>query len=833
MLRLPLKLLARWVLAFVTCTMGTLAAAQTLPPARLDLNVDRVVSPLDAFELRKCLNKAAGCDPRADFDDDGTITVRDLSLLSRSYGRTAPPPTTSILSTNLVASVSKSVVRPGESFTLNVEPRGFAGPAPRIRWYLPGDVVVEGSSVTRSLSTPGVVPIGVVARFSDGTVVETGLTVTVTETSGQAPASLRLPPRPGDIDNSGAVDLIDAYRLYRQLAGVSNRLDLAARNVADIDRDGKLTNLDAEQIALAAISGSPWFETASPRLMKPGTIVTLRSAAFVAPSAEVTVRVSGSSIVQRPVSIVPGIATFQMPYDVVANGSPATITVFDGAVQRAQFLVRIQPLPAPVADPQALVIELLTLVKQALANNTQRVDERAVSAGLQPADRDTLRNVALGGERQGAVELDTLIRILSGPGGRRTAQVFAAALQANGFEDLQATLQELRDAVANPGPTPRAALPGLAVGRQLSSAANTACDIALGSFCPLKTIGDALSTASTITQVGCTALLAGIGAAIAFPGDGPLIDVVTLTLWVSACSKVQVAIETASTVADIIGGVDADLTLTASPSSLSVGQSSTLTARLTVFGVDEICGVGGTLGAQFLAQKLGDRILSKLLFSNTGVSLVRRAFELLGVDFLNTFLTNLRNATTTLITETGLGKALSAAANALCPAGGLCNPLINTRAALTGPNASLVSPLPDGSARFTCPPRTPTSPTLYAFTAERNFCGEPVKAEAEVACATGRVTITMGDNGNLLDDIYEVQVDGVTVLTSSVPVRSISTTIELPVGRHVVTMIGRAAPDGVGTYFITFSGARLISGDPTSGTDLTPGVVKTFIIEVQ
>jgi hypothetical protein len=45
-------------------------------------------------------------------------------------------------------------------------------------------------------------------------------------------------------------------------------------------------------------------------------------------------------------------------------------------------------------------------------------------------------------------------------------------------------------------------------------------------------------------------------------------------------------------------------------------------------------------------------------------------------------------------------------------------------------------------------------------------------------------------------------------------------------------MIGRAAPDGIGTYFISFSGAQVIGGDPTSGTDLLPGVVKRFTIAV-
>ena len=91
----------------------------------------------------------------------------------------------------------------------------------------------------------------------------------------------------------------------------------------------------------------------------------------------------------------------------------------------------------------------------------------------------------------------------------------------------------------------------------------------------------------------------------------------------------------------------------------------------------------------------------------------------------------------------------------------------------------------------------------------------------------------MGDNGSALDDIYEVVINGNTVLTSSSPVRSVSKVVTLPVGRTTVLMRGLAAPDGIGTYFISFSGARFVSGDALTGSDLTPGRTKQFVIEVQ
>ena len=114
------------------------------------------------------------------------------------------------------------------------------------------------------------------------------------------------------------------------------------------------------------------------------------------------------------------------------------------------------------------------------------------------------------------------------------------------------------------------------------------------------------------------------------------------------------------------------------------------------------------------------------------------------------------------------------------------------------------------------------------------MCDGLGKATEIVGCSTSDVLITMGDNGSALDDIFEVIVAGQTVLTSSAPVRSVSASVPIPGGQTEVLMRGLAAPDGVGTYFITFSSnARVVGGDSLSGSDLTPGVTKRFIIEVQ
>ena len=66
------------------------------------------------------------------------------------------------------------------------------------------------------------------------------------------------------------------------------------------------------------------------------------------------------------------------------------------------------------------------------------------------------------------------------------------------------------------------------------------------------------------------------------------------------------------------------------------------------------------------------------------------------------------------------------------------------------------------------------------------ICDKTEEVKVTISCSSRPVTITMGDNGNLLDDIYEVRIQGKTVLTSSSPVRSISTTVNLAAGDHSI-----------------------------------------------
>jgi len=106
--------------------------------------------------------------------------------------------------------------------------------------------------------------------------------------------------------------------------------------------------------------------------------------------------------------------------------------------------------------------------------------------------------------------------------------------------------------------------------------------------------------------------------------------------------------------------------------------------------------------------------------------------------------------------------------------------------------------------------------------------------QLEVEVELGNVTITVLDNGGDKDDAFALYVDGKYIFTlyASPSSYSRSAALQLTPGRHTVTLVGVEAPEAVGTYEIRFQGATVVGGDPLEGEDLTPGVVKTFYIEV-
>ncbi|MGB0514204.1 MAG: hypothetical protein ACPGJE_05115, partial [Wenzhouxiangellaceae bacterium] len=407
---------------------------------------------------------------------------------------------------------------------------------------------------------------------------------------------------------------------------------------------------------------------------------------------------------------------------------------------------------------------------------------------------------------------------------------------ANGLPELRAELQQFQLMMEQIQRQPELLKSGLS--SRLFSPSEV-CDQLLPALCALQQVSDLIDTASTVVSTTCDVML-GLGLAGTVTGVATKPAAAALVLWAKVCAPLELTLDVSAVVTVIVSNIDQDLLSEVSNPTPEPGESTIITASLQIFGLDDICTVGGNVGSEKLLELIAERAVNRLLRRKIGLRAVERIFTLLGEDLLQEFFRLLQEGAITIITSTGVDQALLNFAEPYCDVfrqqGNTLT--IDASQVLTGPEPDVGSLafLGDGTAEYTCPEDPEEVPESgIEFTIEKEICDDTQTRMETVQCGLLRdVTITMGDNGNLNDDIYEVVVDGESVLTSSSPVRSISTTIQLPAGsQSQVQMLGRAAPDGIGTYFIRFSGATVISGDALSGTDLVPGAVKNYTIQVQ
>jgi hypothetical protein len=97
--------------------------------------------------------------------------------------------------------------------------------------------------------------------------------------------------------------------------------------------------------------------------------------------------------------------------------------------------------------------------------------------------------------------------------------------------------------------------------------------------------------------------------------------------------------------------------------------------------------------------------------------------------------------------------------------------------------------------------------------------------ELTLVISLSPVTIRVCDNGRAKDDNFALDVNGIRVGQTNTtrnnycflyPVTAIA-------GNNVARLTGLDAPDGIGTYSITFMGVESVNGDRTIGDDLIPG----------
>jgi len=667
--------------------------------------------------------------------------------------------------------------------------------------------------------------------FGDVDAVETGVVV---HADGElAPPELGLPQPFGDVDGDGAVTLADVHDTARFIGRLAPLDGDRGRDAADFNLSGDVEAEDALLIAETVLSNQVLPDRLLTDSGAPGTVVTLVSDRLTNPDELVEISIGPDDQRQTVSRPVLGFVNFIMPFSGAAAtpGEQTVRLLIDGAEARSYSFTVTPPAPLP-AEPIAELNLFFDEIDQLLATNETLIAEQLDRLGITGDSREIFLASAAGGRIEYNRIAAELRSLLDTSEGLALAETFFRVANANGLPQLRADLQQFQLSLQQ-GP---ALLSSTGVTTRAFSPTEV-CDQLLPALCALQQSADLLDTASGVVSTSCDILLvAGLGGTLTGVGTKPA--AAALILWAKVCAPLELTLDVSGVVTDLVSDVDQDLRSEVSNPSPEPGESTIITATLDVFGLDDICQIGGSAGTDKVVELLAERAVARLLRRKIAARAVERIFTFLGEDILQEFFRLLQDGASAIIEATGVDQAILDFAGPYCEDLFGAELIVDASRVLTGPDPDLGSLafLGDGTAEYTCPEDSEEVPESgIEFTIEKEICDETQTLMETVQCGLLRdVIITMGDNGALNDDIYEVVVDGESVLTSSSPVRSTSTTIQLPAGsQSQVQMLGRAAPDGIGTYFIRFSGATVISGDALSGTDLVPGAVKNYTIQVQ
>lgn len=717
------------------------------------------------------------------------------------------------------ASVGTPIRLTARARTQNTSVTGYA-------WTFSDGQTASGPEVTVSFRTPGAITARVAATSAEGQRTEADAAVFVFGGSDPTPASLNLPDVYGDVTGNGRLELDDALLLAQGLSR-ARELTAAQQRAGDLDVDADISAEDLALLLQAVLDNRSLPSAALKREIYPGAVLPIVSPALLGADDRIEVRVAGQATL-APVRVALGYATLIVPTQVTRYGSDVPLEVVVNGRVADTIALTIKAPPTLPADARADVLAFLGEWRSAVQAHVRETDRMVAAAALGSADAAVFRS---GGSAALAL-LDKaqadLVRVLDGPGGADLARIIQRSLYANGLSDLRASLPvSHRD-----GGTASAR-----VGTLAALTPDQVCDLLIPGVCGAKTWADRLGTFSKVQAGACT-LVAGAAliGGVAIPFDGPALDLTAIAGFAKVCLPLSAVMSVAEFFTAALDAVDFKLTSSITPASLGAGQTATLSASVELLNFAQFCGpAANALVGEALRRSLGNRLVARVMRDNALVDQLAKVFARTSNDVYEEFLKEIRNAVGTALDSTGALAVVEKVAVLACPnlrAGSLAVPASRVFTALPADRGSLTFNA-DGTGTYRCPAVVAT-PSI-TLSGQLKLCDADVATTRQtVTCGGSRdVTITMGDNGSALDDIYEVVINGSTVLTSSSPVRSVSKVVTLPIGRTTVLMRGLAAPDGIGTYFISFSGARLVSGDALTGSDLTPGRTKQFVIEVQ
>jgi hypothetical protein len=636
------------------------------------------------------------------------------------------------------------------------------------------------------------------------------------------------------VNGDGGITLRDAQLLRQNLSGISPIKDPEALSRADFDLDGVVSERDSELLADTLLMGKiP--SAIYPEEGVPGTSFTIHSPVLLDPAAKVSIRFAGAKEVTPP-RLLLGQIGGMVPLDVLSPGTFSTNggdiavhLVVDGVIKQS-FLFKV--LPTGPVNTEEVMVKLMTVLQGApvvAAIASRQFEElaktpEAIAFGFTRTDEAMLKALA----NESAQSQSALAALLLSKTKKFTPiqrEMVARLALAGGIIELNEQIEKLLAARALQGGS--SAQARVIAGPKI-----------LATLCSIQETLKILSWTRTVAKYSVAALTVGSIVAVALPE--PILDGPALAALATAIAKYYTASEVYELAMELVPKPGENLVLELSPSGiLAPGDSATLNAFLPISSISNICSVALTTGSGKLQEMIIKRITLKYFKSGVGLSELGKYKDKLGIGTQELF----KKITDYLGTVAGVIVApLEDLMKNL--AGNICSHFetsfnrieVNAglvTASVTPPGPTMVRNAGGAGWTFTCDDTGGSTTTVHSILASLQLCSKKVEGSATVTCGTVKVvTITMGDNGAANDDIYEVVINGSSVLTSSVPVRSVSTNLELAPGSYEFEMRGLAAPDGIGTYFVNVSGGTLTGGPPLSGRDLTAGSVFRWTLVV-
>lgn len=620
----------------------------------------------------------------------------------------------------------------------------------------------------------------------------------------------------GDVDGDGAITLGDTQILSQHLSGLQAIITPEEAGGADMNLDGSINEEDLKHMATALFSGQSNPSRIDPEEGAPGKVVTIYSDSLQDTNAQIQITVNGVEAFE-PAQAFSGRIEFIIPPDLTVLGTIAVELKVSGVSVEAFDFSLLPAIELSAEAYRQYVTNLIETTWQLRAEYLSEVDDlfdSGIASELDYTAEDALLIKTC---------LEEIFAIQ-----QEHEMVMLATLSGLAPEVL---LYSMRIALAN---MDREALPGQGFALRLNSGARSITASGISIICRLDTIAKGLDTGSDSATWVCAGL--GLAAVVIAPATigGSLVAAA------AGCAAALAAAEIGSFILAFIPRIGNRLMAQVQPARpVLPGETAQITIFVELTGITELCVLAGSKGTGAIDDFIA-KGLTKLILSKYPISVIYKKAKQIGKEQTKKFEDAVAGAIAAVVGGTGVSAPLKDAADRLCTKYNFLGSFLPV-----DPAAVQVTPSRDfgvlgttsETITFQCPEAPPEEgdppPQVDLMFALRTCSGNPLEAQTTIVCNEIRnVVITMGDNGRLLDDIFEVRLDGASFLTSGGPIRSTSRNIELTVGEHTLELVGRAAPDDVGTYFISVIGGNLLGGPPTSGENLSAGTVFRWILEV-